>query len=347
MRTAFQFVTAIVAAWAACGSSPIAWAQGALNRLEERQFGQANPAAPAKPLVVDPNRAKEPAKNEAEKPAERGFLGVISDDANDKGRGVRIVELVKGSPAEEAGLKVGDLITSINGKAVRQTPDVPDATQGAGPGTKLSITVQRDATIRTITVTLGRRPDDPKLPPQPERDPAPPADLQPGKVVDVPDQPKPPPPAGGAEPPRLGVVMRSYSDDPRFVLGREPLRGVLVLEVLANSPAATAGLRAGDIIIAVSSLAVGDTQSLRDSLATKRAGEEVDVTFYRGRTLYRQKVRLAGAVGGTADAGAIEAPPVPRLSDTQRIEALERRVQELERRLAELEKPVPPAAKKE
>src|SRR5262245_5513456 len=77
-----------------------AQAQRVLERLEEKQFGQ-----PKQPLVVDPSKAKE---KEAEKPAERGYLGVITDEGTDKGRGVRVIEIVKGSPAEEAGLKVGD-----------------------------------------------------------------------------------------------------------------------------------------------------------------------------------------------------------------------------------------------
>jgi hypothetical protein len=82
-------------------------------------------------------------------------------------------------------------------------------------------------------------------------------------------------------------------------------------------------------------------------LAARRMGDEIELSYYRGRTLFRQKIRLAGgAVEGGG--GPLVAPPVPQASDRQRIESLERRVQELERRLADLEKklePPPPPAK--
>src|SRR5207249_8846688 len=105
-------LAATVAAILLAGAS-LAPAQAVLQRLEERQFGP-----PKQPLVIDPARAKEKKEKEAEKPVERGYLGVVTDDGQDKGRGVRVIEVVKGSPAEEAGLKVGDLITAIAEKPV-------------------------------------------------------------------------------------------------------------------------------------------------------------------------------------------------------------------------------------
>jgi S1-C subfamily serine protease len=341
MRTIISRVLA-VAAIAVGGAGAIS-AQEILQRLEERQFGPAK----QQPLVIDPERAREREKN-----AERGYLGVVTDDGGERGRGVRVIEVVKGSPAEEAGIKVGDLITAIAEKPVRQTSDVPDATKGSGPGTKLGVTVVRDGATRTILVTLGRRPDDAKLPPPPPDRNAgqPPAEPRPGDVAPAQPgrPPMPAPPAAGDSPPKLGVLMRNYADDPRLVLGRAPIRGVQILEVIANTPAAAAGLRAGDVIIAVDGVAVGETQELRDAMAARRAGEEAEISYYRGRVLYRQKIRVAAGVG--AGDTPLPAPPaagIPReVTDRQRIEALERRVHELETRMAELEKrlekPPPP-----
>jgi membrane-associated protease RseP (regulator of RpoE activity) len=338
MRTIISTVLATAMVGGAGGVS----AQETLQRLEERQFGQ-----PRQPLVIDPERARE-----REKAAERGYLGVVTDDGTDRGRGVRVIEVVKGSPAEEAGIKVGDLITAIAEKPVRQTSDVPEATKGSGPGAKLGVTVVRDGAMRTILVTLGRRPDDAKLPPPPpEKTPGePPAEPRPGDVAPAqPGQPPmPAPQAAGDGPPKLGVLMRSYADDPRSVLGRPPVRGVQVLEVLASTPAAAAGMRPGDIIIAVDGAAVGDTQELRDAMAARRGGDEAEISYYRGRVLYRQKIRVAGGLAGESPLPAPPAAAFPReVTDRQRIEALERRVQELEGRLAELEKRLekPPPAK--
>jgi predicted metalloprotease with PDZ domain len=343
MRNISKTLLAVAALASALAAHSPTLAQEALQRLEERQFGPAK-----KPLILDPNRAPE-----AEKAAERGYLGVITDDGDDKGRGVRVVNIVKGSPAEQAGLKVGDLVTAVGEKPVRQMTDIPEATKGSGPGAKLGITVVRDGATRTILVTLGRRPDDAKLPPPPqEKQPdrqGPPPDPQPADAQ--PRPPMPPPPAADT-PPRLGVLMRSYSEDPRLILGRAPIRGVQILEVLANTPAAAAGLRVGDVIVAVEGAAVGDTDELRAALAPRRVGDEVDLTYHRGRVLYKQRIRLAGAAGEAPlgpPAGA--GPPLvaPPVSDRQRIESLEQRVAELERRLAELERksagaePLPPA----
>ena len=105
-----------------------------------------------------------------------------------------------------------------------------------------------------------------------------------------------------------------------------------------------AGLRTGDVIVAVDGAAIGETQELRDAMNAHRAGDEVEISFYRGRLQYRQKIRVAGAGDGLP---AVPPVGVPReVTDRQRIEALERRVQELESRLADLEKrlekPAPP-----
>ncbi len=335
MRSILKTSLATVAAGALMAAGIVS-AQDALQRLEERQFGPAK-----KPLVIDPNRVKEP-----EKAAERGYLGVVTND-DEKGQGVRVVEILKGSPAEAAGLKVGDLITAIGEKPVRQETDVPEATKGAGPGAKLGITVVRDGAARTILVTLGRRPADADLPPPPlEKRPdraAPPPEPQPADAQ--PGRPPMPPPPAAAEPPKLGVMMRSYSEDPRFILGRLPIRGVLVLEVLANTPAAAAGLRTGDVIVAVDRTAVGSTEELRAVLGALAAGTEVEVTYHRGATPYRQTIRLAG--DGAPPAARPPVVVAPAASDRQRIEQLERRVAELERRLAELERRIEPEKKPE
>jgi S1-C subfamily serine protease len=88
--------------------------------------------------------------------------------------GVLINEVVKGGPADEAGLKGGDtsatieganlrlggdVITEVDGKRVDDMEEVINAVNAASPGEEMELTVDRDGETKTVTVTLGVRPD--------------------------------------------------------------------------------------------------------------------------------------------------------------------------------------------
>jgi S1-C subfamily serine protease len=92
----------------------------------------------------------------------------------DEKEGVLVNEVVKGGPADEAGLKGGDtsatiegasfrlggdVITEINGKKIDGMEEVINAVNAAHPGDKMVLTVDRDGKTKKITVTLGVRPD--------------------------------------------------------------------------------------------------------------------------------------------------------------------------------------------
>jgi S1-C subfamily serine protease len=87
--------------------------------------------------------------------------------------GVLVNEVVEGGPADQAGLKGGDtsatiegasfrlggdIVTEVNGKKVTGMEDVINQVNGAAPGDKMELTVDRDGKTKTITVTLGVRP---------------------------------------------------------------------------------------------------------------------------------------------------------------------------------------------
>jgi S1-C subfamily serine protease len=69
-----------------------------------------------------------------------------------------------GSPAETAGLKVGDVITSVNGTAVSDPRDAMNAVHDLAPGDTVSLGVTRDGTTLTLTATLGSQADNPNEP---------------------------------------------------------------------------------------------------------------------------------------------------------------------------------------
>ena len=75
--------------------------------------------------------------------------------------GAFVGNVVKDSPADKAGLKVGDVITAIDGKAITTPSEAIDALAAHKPGDSVTLTVRRanQATDTQIKVTLGEKPD--------------------------------------------------------------------------------------------------------------------------------------------------------------------------------------------
>jgi S1-C subfamily serine protease len=88
------------------------------------------------------------------------FLGVEGTDPTTGPLGALITGVVADSPADEAGLRVGDLVTAFDGRAVQSFPDLGAAVRAAAPGDTVTLTVGRQGEETTIQVTLAERPDD-------------------------------------------------------------------------------------------------------------------------------------------------------------------------------------------
>ncbi len=90
----------------------------------------------------------------------QGFLGIQSQDAN--GQGIQVAgfsnDAAGQSPAQQAGLQAGDIITAINGQTVTSSDDVASAVLTQAPGTKITVTVLRGSSQLTLPLTLGERP---------------------------------------------------------------------------------------------------------------------------------------------------------------------------------------------
>ncbi len=89
--------------------------------------------------------------------ATHAFLGVNLADATGDAQGAVIGSVQTGSPAEQAGLKAGDLITKIDGKPVAGADTVVGAVRGYQPGTKVTLTYVRNGSTSTVTVTLTEK----------------------------------------------------------------------------------------------------------------------------------------------------------------------------------------------
>jgi membrane-associated protease RseP (regulator of RpoE activity) len=90
-------------------------------------------------------------------PRARGYLGAMVDDKADRGRGVRVLNVHPGGPAEQAGLQTNDLIVGAGGASVRQLSDLTAVMDLLGPGDKLSLEVVRGNRPARGEVILGQQ----------------------------------------------------------------------------------------------------------------------------------------------------------------------------------------------
>jgi putative serine protease PepD len=73
-------------------------------------------------------------------------------------RGAGIVSLLASGPAADAGIHEGDVIVSLNGRAVRSAPDLNTVLLDVKPGDRVSVDLVSKSGSRTVQVTLGTRP---------------------------------------------------------------------------------------------------------------------------------------------------------------------------------------------
>ena len=189
------------------------------------------------------------------------FLGV-SSRKSEKG-GATVLEVTKGSPAEKAGIKTGDIITKVDDAKIESPENLFETIHNYKPGDKVKIVFNRGGKVQTVTATLDKsQPMMPKdfnynynfrMPPMPDRD---------GMHM------------GPWEPrqPKLGIKAQDAEDG----------KGVNVLEVEDSSAAAKAGLQKGDVILQFEGTAVNSTNELIDQLEDARQKSVVKVKILRG-----------------------------------------------------------------
>ncbi len=88
-------------------------------------------------------------------PSERPYLGIRFIMRE---RGAEIMEVVPDTPADRAGLQVGDIILKVDGQRVRPSRPLPEILLSYRPGDRVTLTVEREGEEIEIPVTLGRAP---------------------------------------------------------------------------------------------------------------------------------------------------------------------------------------------
>ncbi|HWT95469.1 MAG TPA: trypsin-like peptidase domain-containing protein [Solirubrobacteraceae bacterium] len=108
-------------------------------------------------FAVDANTVtKVVAALKAGKDVEHAYLGVQAGDAT--GGGAQLGTVGDGTPAADAGLRQGDVVTKIGDTTVDDAADLTSAVNDRAPGDQVQVTVERDGATKTLTVTLADRP---------------------------------------------------------------------------------------------------------------------------------------------------------------------------------------------
>lgn len=239
-----------------------------MRRPYSRLFARSASAAVALTFALALLGASAPAQ------AEQGYLGVhlqdLDDalvealDLGDDAEGVLVSDVVGDSPADEAGLRRGDVITHFDGETVRSARSLTRKVGRADAGDEIVVRYLRKGDPREATVTLGERPS--------ERTFAPRSDVRPrGRNMFF-----------EAGRPRLGVRIEEVDRD----LGRyfDTDRGLLVLEVYEDSAAEDAGIQVGDVLLKVGDETLGEVEDLREELAEYDEGDTVEIELMRDRS---------------------------------------------------------------
>ncbi len=228
---------------------------------------------------------------------ERGYLGVsISpvDEATaeaiglEKNRG-EIVQVVRdGDAADKAGIKTGDIITTINGLEVRPDQTLSYIVANIKPGTKIPVELLRKGQAQSITVTVGKRPTEEELAQ---------SNFNPDEEKDFEEKPESDGDNAQTIRDALGIRVIPFSDDIKRVMGvDEEVRGVII-DIAGRGPAAQAGLRRADIISSVNYKAVSTPEELAAQLSeVKKLGRKNALLGVRrrGGELRYVTVRLGG-----------------------------------------------------
>jgi S1-C subfamily serine protease len=252
----------------------------------------------------------QPAPSDSSRP----YIGVAVGQSADKDGGIVVREVAPDSPAAKAELKQGDVILKLNGESVKDAEAFVRSIAAKKPGEKVAVLIRRDGKEQTINATLAQRPGSQLLPAAPGEFPR----LQREAF--------------------LGVQVESLSAD----LRKKNLKaeaGVVVTEVVPNSPAARAGLQTDDVITAVDKNTVRSAADLRQAIQKAGAGKEVNLHIFRGKEEKSVKATLQeGPMGFRFEGDRLPFVNIEPLVDSGKLQELQRRIDAMEKRLNELEK---------
>ena len=193
----------------------------------------------------------------------KALLGVFTEK-NEKGAIIR--EIMKGTPAEKAGLKADDIITAINGVAINSAEELTQEVGKYTPDTKITITYLRNQQTENTTAILATN----------NRDANRNFQFKDTVEFNIDDMFKMLPPDRNEWAPKprklqLGVGIQDMENS----------KGVKITSVTENSPAALAGIKKDDVLLSVNGTALTDINDLRKMLNNSKEGDKWKIEYER------------------------------------------------------------------
>lgn len=201
----------------------------------------------------------------------RGQLGVLIQDMTkglakqfglNEAKGILVSQVNKGSPAERAGIKPGDVIVRYDGKDVANVRQLRNMVANTAPNSKASVSVVRNGKEQNIAVTIGTQATE--------------APTRGESSQPSPDQLS-----------KLGLSVHNLTPKMARELGLDIQGGVLIVDVADGSPAALAGLQKGDVIVEAnrkSVTTVGELAQILDK--SKDSGQALLRVVRQGGSLF-------------------------------------------------------------
>lgn len=268
--------------------------QTLLERLQDRvrerlgtgdeEAGAPQPTAP--PALQAPPTGQSPPETIAAPPRGTGRaepatprLGLEAEEQGERFPFQIFVNGVRpGSPAAEAGVLPGDVILQVDGREVGSIDMISEVLRTKRPGDTVRIRVRRgDRPVDLLANLSGAGA------PRNTDEAAPGIDAPERAVVER-------PPAGSGW---MGVTVENVQTATPGP-GVPVRRGAVVVAVTPGSPAAAAGIRPGNVIVAIDGRVIRDAAGLIAEMGATVPGQQVEMSFYRGESLLRIPVRLAG-----------------------------------------------------
>ncbi len=188
---------------------------------------------------------------------QRGWLGVLIQDVTreladsfdmEKPAGALVAKVLPGSPAEQAGIQVGDIVVDYDGHTIDDSASLPPIVGRTRVGETVKVQVIRAGKQKTLDLTIGELPDQASLTSTGE--------------------PRPAITRTG----RLGVAVSELDIEQREQF-KLPENGVLVKKV-SPGPAYHAGIRPGDVILMLNGVTVKNPADFRDTVTGLPEGEQ-------------------------------------------------------------------------
>lgn len=193
----------------------------------------------------------------------RGYLGVViqplTPDLADSfgiepGKGILVAQVADGSPAQQAGIKQGDVIVAFEGNKVTNIGHFRNQVSITPPGNRVELTVLRDGKEKTVHVSIGKL----------------------GKNLQV---AKEGPAQSSAE---IGLTVQTITPELAEQFNAKPDEGVVVTEVRPGSIAAMAGVQAGTVILQVNRKPVKNAADFQREVAKSKARKRLLMLIRNG-----------------------------------------------------------------